>query len=422
MVEKLADSKSQSGARDVDGYDADTNRQQQSHETYTLNTEDGAETSAIDGLDPVYAAKARVLNRAIQNIGMGSYQWQLFVVVGFGWSMDNIWPIVTSLILPAIVLEFNVGRPPLLTLAQNIGLLAGAFFWGFGCDIFGRRWGFNLTLGERLHTSSGVVMQAGDMLTIDSGVTAVFGMISASSPNFAAIGVFAALWSFGVGGNLPVGEWEFSSSLLSFAQAVREVLTRLSDSAIFLEFLPASHAYLLTVLSIFWALAQLFATLVAWPLLGSMTCEAEATTCSRGENMGWRYFVIVIGGVSLVMFFIRFAVFTIFESPKYHMGKGRDDEAVRIVHEVARRNGQTSNLTVEDLRVCEGLGNGEALQTDNKALIKRKLAAVSGKHVKALFATKKLAFSTGAIMAVWAFIGLAFPLYVSRIPHCRIEI
>lgn len=129
--------------------------------------------------------------------------------------------------------------------------------------------------------------------------------------------------------------------------------------------------------------------------------------------MGWRYFVIVMGGVALVMFFIRFVVFTIFESPKYHMGKGRDDEAVRIVHEVARRNHKTSNLTVEDLRVCEGLGNGEALQTDNKALIKRKLAAVSGKHVKALFATKKLAFSTGAIMAVWAFIGLAFPLYVS---------
>jgi MFS family permease len=27
-----------------------------------------------------------------------------------------------------------------LTLAQNIGLLFGAVFWGFGCDIFGRRW------------------------------------------------------------------------------------------------------------------------------------------------------------------------------------------------------------------------------------------------------------------------------------------
>jgi hypothetical protein len=55
-------------------------------------------------LDPVYEAKARVLNKAIQDIGMGwvrrpsqedmsslssnvqQYQWQLFIVVGFGWA------------------------------------------------------------------------------------------------------------------------------------------------------------------------------------------------------------------------------------------------------------------------------------------------------------------------------------------------
>lgn len=29
---------------------------------------------------------------------MGKYNWQLFVVVGFGWANDNMWPIVTSLI------------------------------------------------------------------------------------------------------------------------------------------------------------------------------------------------------------------------------------------------------------------------------------------------------------------------------------
>jgi MFS family permease len=79
---------------------------------------------------------------------MGTYQWKLFLVIGFGWAQDNLWPIVTSLILPAVAAEFRVAQPPLLTLAQNIGLLAGAVFWGFGCDIFGRRWGFNLTLGE----------------------------------------------------------------------------------------------------------------------------------------------------------------------------------------------------------------------------------------------------------------------------------
>ena len=36
-------------------------------------------------LDPVYTAKAHLLNNAIHSLGMGKYQWQLFGVVGFGW-------------------------------------------------------------------------------------------------------------------------------------------------------------------------------------------------------------------------------------------------------------------------------------------------------------------------------------------------
>lgn len=201
------------------------------------------------------------------------------------------------MLVTPIVNEFHPGRPPLLSLAQNIGLLAGAMFWGFGCDVFGRRWAFNATLG----------------------VTAVFGMLAASSPNFAAIGTFAALWSFGVGGNLPV------------------------DSAVFLEFLPGSHQYLLTILSIDWALAQVVATLIAWPILGNLTCQESQKVCTRSENMGWRYFVIAMGGISLIEFIVRFVFFTVYESPKYLMGKGNDEEAVRVVHEVARRNGKTSN-------------------------------------------------------------------------------
>lgn len=62
-------------------------------------------------IDPVYEAKARVLNAAIQEIGMGWYQWQLFIVVGFGWANDNLWPIVTSLICELII---NILRPILI--------------------------------------------------------------------------------------------------------------------------------------------------------------------------------------------------------------------------------------------------------------------------------------------------------------------
>ncbi|KAI1652775.1 MFS general substrate transporter [Daldinia decipiens] len=347
-----------------------TNTEQQLGEDVAVGIGD-ASTIPKGTIDPVYEAKARVLNRAIQDIGMGWYQWQLFIVVGFGWASDNLWPIVTSLIFTSITNEFHPSRPPLLSLAQNIGLLFGAVFWGFGCDIFGRRWAFNLTLG----------------------ITAVWGMIAASAPNFAAIGVFAAFWSFGVGGNLPV------------------------DSAIFLEFLPGSHQYLLTILSIDWALAQVIANLIAWPLLGNFTCQQTDPDCTRAKNMGWRYFMITMGGLTLIMFVLRFFCFTIYESPKYLMGKGLDKEAVRIVHEVARRNKKSSSLIVEDLKACEPDGY-ENRATANDA-VKRKLESINLTHIRSLFATGKLAYSTGALMVVWAFIGLGYPLYNAFLPYIQ---
>ncbi|CAO1603629.1 hypothetical protein XANCAGTX0491_007210 [Xanthoria calcicola] len=337
----------------------------------TNSLDDTKTTPVLDqgSVDPVYQAKAHVLNNAIQQIGMGKYQWELFVLVGFGWAADNMWPIITSLILPAVALEFNQSKPPLLSLAQNIGLLAGAIFWGFGCDIFGRRLAFNATIG----------------------VTAVFGLIAAGSPNFAAIGCFAALWSVGVGGNLPV------------------------DSAVFLEFLPGSHQYLLTILSIFWALAQLLATLVAWPLLGYRTCSAEQTTpCTRSQNFGWRYFMIAMGGFSMICFILRFVFFTLYESPKYLMGKGKDAEAVAVVHKVALKNGKTSPLSIADLENHNTEGHQG---TDTAAVLKRKLEKINLDHVRALFRTRKLAYSTTLIMVIWAFIGLAFPLYNAFIPY-----
>lgn len=91
------------------------------------------------------------------------------------------------------------------------------------------------------------------------------------------------------------------------------------------------------------------------------------------------------------------------------MGKGRDADAVRVVHEVARRNGKTSPLTIEDLQACESLaapGTPAQVQSTATAAVKRNLQKVDASHIKALFATKKLAFSTSVITVVWAFIGL----------------
>ena len=42
------------------------------------------------GHDTAYDRKSKVVNKAIQDIGMGRYNWELFVLCGFGWFADNV--------------------------------------------------------------------------------------------------------------------------------------------------------------------------------------------------------------------------------------------------------------------------------------------------------------------------------------------
>ena len=126
--------------------------------------------------------------------------------------------------------------------------------------------------------------------------------------------------------------------------------------------------------------------------------------------------MIAMGGLAMIMFLLRFLCFTLFESPKYLMGRGKDDEAVRVVHEVARRNGKTSSLTVDDLKRFELVGQQ---RTDAAAAIQRKLSKLNLSHVRALFASPKLAWSTSIIILIWGFIGLGFPLYNAFLPYIQ---
>ncbi|KAI0357552.1 MFS general substrate transporter [Trametes cingulata] len=351
-------------------YDAGDFKKRSDVEAHPIHVETHDIFEDDAGVDPVYQAKARILNDAFQEIGMGRYQWYLFIVAGFGWFSDNLWPIVTGLILDPVVNEFHF-QGPYLKLAQNIGLLVGAAFWGVASDVWGRKWCFNITLL----------------------ITGVFAIAAGGSPNYIALCSLAAVWSIGVGGNLPV------------------------DSAVFLEFIPASHQYLLTILSIWWAFGQLVGSLVAWPLIADFSC-ASADDCPRSSNQGWRYFLYAMGGLMMLLFVLRFFVFDMYESPKYLMGRGRDAEAVAVVHRVAAYNGRTSSLTLDMLKDVEkrlgkgGAGaEGPAFDTSARAAVLRKLRTFGSGHVKGLFATKKLAYSTTLLIIVWALIGLAFPLY-----------
>lgn len=63
---------------------------------------------ASSGHDSAYDRKAKVINKAIQDIGMGKYQWQLFVLCGFGWLADNLWLQGVALSLNSLSQEFGI--------------------------------------------------------------------------------------------------------------------------------------------------------------------------------------------------------------------------------------------------------------------------------------------------------------------------
>ena len=183
-----------------------------------------------EGINPAFMAKVAVLNKAMNELGMGRYQWELFFTSGFGWMADNIWLQAISIVMPAVGNEYR-GYPTvrMATFALYCGLIFGATFWGMSCDIIGRRIAWNSTL-------------------LLSGI---FGIIAGAMPNFVSFCVMIALVGVGAGGNLPV------------------------DGTMFLEFIPGNKQYLLTFLSIWWAFGQVVASLVAWVFVANYGCETR---------------------------------------------------------------------------------------------------------------------------------------------------
>ena len=115
--------------------------------------------------------------------------------------------------------------------------------------------------------------------------------------------------------------------------------------------------------------------------------------------MGWRYLVITLGALMLLLAILRLFAFPLHESPRYLLGRGRDDDAVSVIHEIARYNGRETNITVKDLKDA-------ALRVEQKADMRKwhilsESSVWTAKHVRALFATRRMAWSTSLLIWIW---------------------
>ncbi|KAK2043567.1 major facilitator superfamily transporter [Colletotrichum somersetense] len=328
-----------------------------------------------------YELKSKLINKAVQDIGMGRYNWELFVLCGFGWFADNLWMHGVALTLPSLSAEFGISeqRVRYTTSSIFLGLCFGSFVWGIGSDVLGRRVAFNLTLL----------------------ITGVFGILLAFAPTWGWVNLLFAALGFGVGGNLPV------------------------DGALFLEFLPDASSSLLTLLSVWWPVGQLSSSLAAWYFIANWPAD-----------QGWRLFVLTIGLVTFFMFIVRFFVFRLFESPKFLLSKGRQSEAIAVVHGIASHNGAKTWLTEEVLdAVADAVGGDEHDEQERSRrsragvlrrsgstttavnAFRERISAFSGDRLRPLFKTRTLGLATVIVWFVWATIGMGYPLFNAFLPQ-----
>jgi len=122
--------------------------------------------------------------------------------------------------------------------------------------------------------------------------------------------------------------------------------------------------------------------------------------------MGWRYVVFALGGLMLLLAILRTFAFPLYESPRYLLGREHDEAAVAVVQKIARYNGTQSSLTVEDLK--EAARSAEQKEGAYQWRVLSDNSAWKANHVRALFSTKKMAWSTSLLIWIWGM------YYVSR--------
>lgn len=270
----------------------------------------------------------------------------------------------------------------------------GAFSIGIITDIIGRKWAFNVTC---LITSVFGMLLVGSLCILCIRRCLFLTDVpsqAACKYNYGAICGIYFLSCIGLGGNIPI------------------------DATIALEFMPPSRRYLVSLLSMWQPIGVVVASAIAYGTAAKYRCNATLPACNAvsdgqpcctvSSNMGWRYMVIIIGSMTLFIFFARYLVFRFHESPKFLLSKGREQDAIDVLHKIAKFNGAPApTLTVEDFReIDRAMGVDPAAQaatSDAKGVVMRTLKNVS--FLKGLFSSRLGTFT-------FVLLGLAYMVSV----------
>lgn len=298
------------------------------------------------------------------------------------YGVDSLLLFLMSISADQVVTQY----PPKFNRGAQLGfyfaLLVGALFWGSTADIIGRKWAFNFSL-----------------LT-----SAIFAITAGAAPNYAGWSTLVAVSAFGSGGNLVL------------------------DTTVFLEYLPSNKQWLLTLLAGWWGVGQTVAGLIAWPFMGmsmvfslisrvltdmriaGYSCPTDGSVpCTNDNNMGWRYLFYTCGALVFVLSMARVLVIRFHETPKFLLCQGMDEDVIKTLHDLAQKHNCECSLTLDQLQAC---GQIHSAHAKDKATF-----AEIGVHIRGLFSTRTLTFSTLLVWLSWALIGLGYALYYVYLPE-----
>lgn len=309
----------------------------------------------------------------------------------YSYAVDALQLSLQGIIATQAVYEFQPRYEKALTIAVYMGMLVGALFWGFSADIIGRKIAFNVSLF----------------------ICSAFTIVAGAAPTWNSLGFFIAFAAFGAGGNL------------------------ILDTTVFLENLPSNKQWLVSWLAAWWGVGCTVAGLVAWGFLrkfivkdyvrlpsllrsspdahvsiANYSCSdptvAPFTPCTKANNSGWRYLMYTMGAMIFVMSVARVTVIRLKETPKFLLGQKNDAQLVQDFQELASKYGRPCSLTVEQLEACGTISSAHSKS--------RYSLSEFWIHIRSLFMTRKLAFTTILIWLSWAMIGLAYPLFNVFLP------
>lgn len=142
---------------------------------------------------------------------------------------------------------------------------------------------------------------------------------------------------------------------------------------------------------------QSWLTDIAWPLLVNFGCKSGSTpaTCSKKNNMGWRYLYIIVGGTCFDMAFVQALVIRSRESLRWLVASGRIQEAVDVLNNISTTNGSEYTVSVDQF------ANAAPEHVHDKSVNENL------RRAGALFSGPKQVRQMICLSLMWAFIGVA---------------